>query len=205
MSDRERILSAVRGAVGLKDEAMRATLPDIPIDELISARRNAGGGTWETFRRNFEAVNGDYLDSEDALRELLRRESVKKCYCPPELFDRIHGVVPESTEIAIEFIRDEMETYQAGFTMASWAVAETGTLVLEDRHTPNRLGALAPWAHIALVRKDQLLATVAEAIGKLSSDPNIVWVTGPSKTADVEGILIEGVHGPGVQACWVID
>ena len=34
---------------------------------------------------------------------------------------------------------------------------------------------------------------------ELGNDPNTIWVTGPSKTADVEGILIEGVHGPGAQ------
>jgi L-lactate dehydrogenase complex protein LldG len=39
----------------------------------------------------------------------------------------------------------------------------------------------------------------------LGSDPNIIWCTGPSKTADVEGILIEGVHGPGVQIALLVD
>jgi L-lactate dehydrogenase complex protein LldG len=38
----------------------------------------------------------------------------------------------------------------------------------------------------------------------MPDDPNIIWVTGPSKTADVEGILIQGVHGPGVQACLLV-
>jgi hypothetical protein len=36
-------------------------------------------------------------------------------------------------------------------------------------------------------------------------DPNVIWCTGPSKTADVEGILIEGVHGPGVQVALFVD
>jgi L-lactate dehydrogenase complex protein LldG len=38
----------------------------------------------------------------------------------------------------------------------------------------------------------------------MPDDPNIIWVTGPSKTADVEGILIQGVHGPGVQGCLLV-
>ena len=38
----------------------------------------------------------------------------------------------------------------------------------------------------------------------MPADPNIIWVTGPSKTADVEGILIEGVHGPGIQIALLV-
>ena len=38
-----------------------------------------------------------------------------------------------------------------------------------------------------------------EAVAALGNDRNVIWCTGPSKTADVEGILIEGVHGPGAQ------
>ena len=65
--------------------------------------------------------------------------------------------------------------------------------------TSCRLGALAPWVHIAVLRREEVMANLAQAVALLGDDPNIIWVTGPSKTADVEGILIEGVHGPGRQ------
>ena len=45
----------------------------------------------------------------------------------------------------------------------------------------------------------------AQAVAALGSDPNVIWCTGPSKTADVEGILIEGVHGPGAQIALIVD
>jgi L-lactate dehydrogenase complex protein LldG len=92
-----------------------------------------------------------------------------------------------------------VDDYQFGITRAVGAIAETGTLILSDTTTSRRLGALAPWVHIALLRREEVLTNVAQAVALLGDDPNIIWVTGPSKTADVEGILIEGVHGPGRQ------
>ena len=85
------------------------------------------------------------------------------------------------------------------------AIAETGTVVLTDTGTSSRLAALAPWVHVAVVTRDEMVIDVPQAVAALPDDPNIIWCTGPSKTADVEGILIEGVHGPGVQAVLLLD
>jgi len=76
------------------------------------------------------------------------------------------------------------------------AIAETGSVILSDASTSRRLGALAPWVHVAVLRREEVFRNVAQAVALLGDDPNIIWATGPSKTADVEGILIEGVHGP---------
>ncbi|HTO02521.1 MAG TPA: LUD domain-containing protein, partial [Opitutus sp.] len=76
---------------------------------------------------------------------------------------------------------------------------------LSDSTTSRRLGALAPWVHIALVRRDTIFLDLPAAVSAMPADPNIIWVTGPSKTADVEGILIEGVHGPGIQIALLVD
>jgi L-lactate dehydrogenase complex protein LldG len=52
---------------------------------------------------------------------------------------------------------------------------------------------------------EEIHRTIPEAIAALGDSPNIIWATGPSKTADVEGILIEGVHGPGEQIALLMD
>jgi len=104
-------------------------------------------------------------------------------------------------EIRYTYERAAVDEIQFGITRAAGVIAETGTIVLTDRLTSNRLGALAPWIHIAAVPSQAIHRSVADGIDAFGDDPNIVWVTGPSKTADVEGILIEGVHGPGEQVC----
>ncbi len=96
-----------------------------------------------------------------------------------------------------------IDDYQFGITRAWGAVAETGSLILDDATTSSRLGALVPWIHIAVVAPERILPDVGSAIAALGDDPNVIFCTGPSKTADVEGILIEGVHGPGEQVALI--
>ena len=201
MSDRERIFEAIRTAVAKTENP--APLPEYSMDSTVSISRLGAGG-WSGFQKNFEAVNGDFLETGEDLKALLTKEKAKVGYCPENLQDLVRPHLPEGIELRSNFDRSKINEYDFGITKATSAIAETGTLILEDSKTPDRLGALAPWIHIALVDKSSLLDTVATAIKSLPKDPNVIWVTGPSKTADVEGILIEGVHGPGIQACLLV-
>ncbi len=78
------------------------------------------------------------------------------------------------------------------------AIAETGTLVLSS--AAGRFASLLPMRHLALVREEQLVPTMAEALAKYGDELPSAWVqaTGPSRTADIELTLSIGVHGPGV-------
>jgi L-lactate dehydrogenase complex protein LldG len=55
-----------------------------------------------------------------------------------------------------------------------------------------------------VVRRSEIFADLAQAVAAMGDDPNIIWCTGPSSTADVEGILIRGVHGPGAQIALIV-
>lgn len=88
----------------------------------------------------------------------------------------------------------------AGFTTTLGGIAETGTLVLWPNADEPRLLSLLPPIHIALVRADAVadnLAGLIRARNWAGSMPtNVVLVSGPSKTADIEQTLAYGVHGP---------
>jgi L-lactate dehydrogenase complex protein LldG len=196
-NDREVILSRVRGA--LAPLAKRAAYPAYPDDVAVMHQVVDWKDPWSVFCERTKLVNGEGLERVEDVVALLKANSWLHGYCDPKLWPRLAPAFGLEFTVETEFDRTRVDDYQFGITRAVGAIAETGTLILSDASTSCRLGALAPWVHIAVLRREEVMAHVAQAVALLGDDPNIIWVTGPSKTADVEGILIEGVHGPGRQ------
>jgi len=93
----------------------------------------------------------------------------------------------------------------AGITGVDFVLAESGTLVLSSATEGVQVASLAPPIHIALYRRSQLVGSLDEILAKLpisnshdrpTAGRSVVFVTGTSRTADIEQILIRGVHGP---------
>jgi L-lactate dehydrogenase complex protein LldG len=198
--DRELVLQRIRDA--LAGVETRAPRPDFD-DELPTARgRLTGTPLLEDFRRHFESAAGRFLADTDALVQLLEAEGVDCAYCDPRLPASLAAALRAAgMETVDRFDRGRADDVGAALTPATAAIAETGTLVLTDADTSDRLAAVAPWIHVAVLDPAAVAATMTQALAALPDDPNVVFVTGPSQTADVEGILIRGVHGPGIQAC----
>ncbi len=197
MSDREKIFSAIREA--LAPLSVRTGKPDWE-DSLIVCRPDGDleqKSVVARFAAKLESANGKFFDQVQELGDYLVGESAAFGYCDPELASLFAGV--EGLSFDTGFDDSKINDYSFGVTKASAAIAESGTIMLKDGETSARLGALAPWIHIAVIEESDVVATIGEAIARFGDDPSIVFATGPSKTADVEGILIEGVHGPGVQ------
>ena len=196
-NDREVILSRVRGA--LAPLAKRAGYPAYPDDVAVMHEVVDWKDPWSVFCERAKLVNGEGIERVEDVVALLKANRWLHGYCDPALWPRLAPAFGPEFTVETEFDRARVDDYQFGITRAVGAIAETGTLILSDASTSCRLGALAPWVHIAVLRREEVMAHVAQAVALLGDDPNIIWVTGPSKTADVEGILIEGVHGPGRQ------
>lgn len=200
---REQILNRVRTA--LAPLAQRAPLPEWDRDLVVLREARAATDAWALFAERLKAVNGTPLTAVAELVALLDSNGWRHGYCDPALWLQLQAAFPASFKVETEFDRSRVDDYAFGITAASGAIAETGTVILTDRDTSSRLGALAPWVHVVLLRRDQIFLDIPAAVAALPQDPNVIWVTGPSKTADVEGILIEGVHGPGRQIALLVE
>jgi L-lactate dehydrogenase complex protein LldG len=193
---REKILGRVRAA--LAPLKMRAAHPDFA-DTTATMTGLPTAETSELFKARLRFVGGRAFDDANALVAWLKAEGHLHGYCDPALWPKLSATFGTEFKVETAFDRKRVDNYQFGITQAAGAIAETGSIILNDATTSSRFGALAPWVHVALVSKQQIFPDVISAVTSLGDDPNIIWCTGPSKTADVEGILIEGVHGPGVQ------
>ncbi len=202
-SDREKILFRVRAA--LTPLPQRAALPDWSAELVIMRQARGAADAWALFAERLRGVNGTPLTASAELVALLEKNNWRHGYCDPALWPRLAPAFPATITVETVFDRTRVDDYLFGLTRASAAIAETGTLVFTDADTSYRLAALTPWVHVAVLTRDQIFIDVPQAVAALPKDPNIIWCTGPSKTADVEGILIEGVHGPGIQVALLMD
>jgi L-lactate utilization protein LutC len=87
-----------------------------------------------------------------------------------------------------------------GLSTATWAIAETGSLVLEHGPGRGRSVTLLPPTYVAILPADRVLQTVPEAIRKYAGGTlpaNVCFHTGPSRSGDIEMSLVVGMHGPG--------
>jgi L-lactate utilization protein LutC len=94
----------------------------------------------------------------------------------------------------------ELGQASAGLTGAQGALADSGSLALLSGTGCPRLASLLPPIHIALLSKKSIYPTMAAFLSvygeKAPQSSNLVFITGPSRTADIEQNLITGVHGP---------
>ena len=200
--DRSRIFSAIQAA--LAGRAQRAAYPEWDDALAVAAGVPDGVDSKAGFRSRFEEAGGQCFDGVETLIEHLARRGVRVGYCDPALGPAVWQALAGRFEIRDRVDRGDIDSLDFAVSRARLGVAETGSLLLSDAETPDRLAAVAPWIHVAVLDPADLVATLGEAIAGEVQSPYSVFVTGPSQTADVEGILIRGVHGPGEQLCLLL-
>lgn len=197
--DRAQVFASIREA--LAQHPTKAALPEWQDAQLVCNPPKQFGSLAEHFRFKFEAAGGFVVEGWSELAAFLAGQGVKRGYVDPAFASALQG---SAFQIEHEFDRARVDEYEFGITRAATAIAESGSLILNETTSSSRIGALAPWVHVAVLEVAAIKPDIPSAIADFGEDRATAFVTGPSKTADVEGILIKGVHGPGVQVCCLI-
>ena len=180
----------------------------------------------DRFREEFERVAGVFhrvagMDEvPGVIRRIAEERQVKRVlsWHPEELrLDLRKSLGPEGYSVVVApdgdpdvaaraLHRDEAARADIGVTGVDWALAETGTLVLVSGRGRPRSTSLLPATHVAVFDRACLLESLEQVgimLEALHADPSgsmsgavINFITGPSRTADIELTLTRGVHGP---------
>ena len=137
------------------------------------------------------------------LGELLRAEGVTALFFPEddkaarEIAEALVPFGPFSLTTGAE-VRGGSTAVTAGFSAAEAAIAETGTIVETSAGGKSLLPGLIADVHVSIVRVASLVDRMEDALSALAADPprNVSFLSGPSKTADIEQTLTVGAHGP---------
>jgi L-lactate dehydrogenase complex protein LldG len=208
---RETILGNVRGALGRAPGAPVSSRPplvaarvpgsrDAEIDRLLSEISALTG----VARR----VPAGQMDS--ALQELVHSQSVRKATLWSTSRLEQLGLVSRLGSLGVEIVSPDagaaaLADVDLGITEADFALPETGTLGLFSSPTQPRQVSLVPRIHLAIVHPSALRADLHEVFAEAKQRHYMVFVTGPSRTADIELTVTIGVHGPKVLHAWVVD
>ena len=175
----------------------------------------------ETFKSRAEAVSAEvhrFAAKADALQfilEFLRSEGI--CDAPRGFAlwadgPFLNGVDKQmlSREVPglrFEITRELAAEAKIGISQMDWGIANTGTLVQDAAAADRRLVSTLPPIHIALLQSERLLADLPSLLNKSHPDQTnyISFITGPSRTADIERVLTIGVHGPERLIIVVVD
>jgi len=118
--------------------------------------------------------------------------------------ERLSAEVPGLT---FEVTTESAAAARVGISQLDWAISGTGTLVQDATAVAKRLVSTLPPIHVAVVGTGRILASLGAVLERLRPDQIncISFITGPSRTADIERVLTIGVHGPERLVIVVVD
>jgi L-lactate dehydrogenase complex protein LldG len=211
---REQIRATIRKAVGTPAKRDRASAPEFSSKNSVEETRV---DLAERFQSEMTRIGGRFHRATSPesvcayIEQVAEAEGARSVICSnARLADEL-GMANRLAAKGIAFITDPTESdivtnaarAEIGVTGVDYALAETGSLVLLARPGQPRSVSLLPPIHIALIRPEQIIRGFDELFELLRADfettgvkSAVTFITGPSRTADIELTLVVGVHGP---------
>ena len=164
---------------------------------------------YESFKKNLESVNGNCMRTPKAelgkvITELFKEHNVDSISLFESPMLKEAGVVSSLQQNGItvhtDHIRLHAETDKGGLSEAQHGIAELGTIVQEQDDADGRMVATMSEYYIGVVKGSTIVPTyddMFDILSRMKKIPNFVgFITGPSRTADIECVGTVGVHGP---------
>jgi L-lactate dehydrogenase complex protein LldG len=196
---RDNILSRVRAA--LRSEAHRPSPPtNAPIfPPVISPEAR--------FREEFVAIKGELVEN---LAEFLKGFTTIATDGSELVQNAVRGVDFQSRPVT-DTICSQIRQADLGVTSCDCLIAQTGSVVVSTLSAGDRALSVLPATHLVIARHDQIVPDLTAAFALLRKRYDKHWpsalsfITGPSRTADIEKILVMGAHGPKRLALCFVD
>lgn len=174
--------------------------PDADVDAALSELGKVGATPRRIARRE---------DLHAALGALVASESIKKAVLWDTDEIRALGIADTLAGLGVEIVpttadKRALAACDLGVTGVDLALPETGTLVLRSSPARPRVVSLLPRVHLALLRPSAMRPDLAKVFEEVGGERYFVFVTGPSRTADIELTLTIGVHGPAALYVWAL-
>lgn len=199
---REVVLDRVRTALGRK----AGQLPPTPPAPLLMHKTMDTESRVKSFVSRFDALAGKAVRVPDlaAAQHWLQTFLAGKTFIASNA-----AIVKDCLADLPQLAKVACSDANIGITSADYALAETGTMVMISGADQPRLLSLLPPVHIAIFKASQILVGLDELFTLLprpaEQTSSMVMITGPSRTADIEQILVRGVHGPGEIYAIILD
>jgi L-lactate dehydrogenase complex protein LldG len=148
-------------------------------------------------------------DIDSALKNLVSEQSIHKATAWETPYLKQLGVTETLNSLGVELVspnanKHEMALCDLGITEADFLLPETGTIALLSSAEKPRAVSLLPRVHLAFVRPEMLRADMHQVFAEAKDSNYLVFITGPSRTADIELTVTLGVHGPKNLYIWVM-
>jgi L-lactate dehydrogenase complex protein LldG len=212
MSEREKIFERIREALSVEAHShngiglpttteQRRVMP--PVGESMEEQLALFAKNATDLRATFKLVNGE-SELTAGLRALRDAEGWKKVATHRgEFVER----VTQTLEMPLLFTssgydKHELERCDVGISECDALVAQTGSVVVTSKTAGGRALSVLPPHHVVVARREQLVSDLPAAFALLKEKhgtnfPSMIsFVTGPSRTGDIERILVLGAHGP---------
>lgn len=212
MNDKETILSSIKEALKIPSQKRISVEGDkhSAFNQVLPACGKTFEENLALFKKNADELKADFypVNSVDEIVQSLEKIKADEQW---------KSVATHSNELTLSICQklelpvvltnsgydvDKLEKCEASITTCDCLVAQTGSVIVSSRTTGGRAISVLPPHHVVIAKKEQLVPSLPEAIGLIKQKyagnfPSMISIiTGPSRTGDIERILVLGAHGP---------